>query len=328
MNTLNKVLIAVLVGQLALAVITLTRGDSGGIQALEPVVAGFAIDKVERIEIFKETDGGVDSNDDSAESGDQDSAGDVAIELIKSGDEWTVKSHYDYPADTSKIESLLSQVAGLQSRGPIATSAARQNQLAVADSKYQRKLVLHGAGEPVTLLVGDPAGALKTAVRRAGQDEIYAVTNFSMSSVSAFVSAWVDTAFMDRQPDELASLTVQNKAGTFTLERDGGQWKLTSGAAGQPGAGDGAAAPADASAAGDKELDQSAIDGWARSVTKFNIAEPADPARAIDTPLATVTLRFKGDEPAGAGADDNAADGDGDSADADAGAADGADETS
>ena len=311
MTTVNKALIGILVAQLALAALTLTRGESTHIGKLEPIVAAFDAKGVSRIEIFKEPVVG--------NSGDKDGnkASDAAIVLHKKDNAWALATHHDYPADKSKVDSLLQKVAGLNSRGPVATSPGRQSQLSVSETEYKRKLVIHtaGGGAPITLYVGDPAGSRKTAVRLSGRDEIHGVTGFSMASISAFVSGWVDTQYFTVTESEVASITVRNAAGELTLERDSGSWKLSDGQApgqtpgqppgqtpGQPpgqtpgqapGQTPGQAPGQTPGQAPDRPIDSEVVDNIVKQMTNIRLAEPADPNKAVDKPLATVTLRMK-----------------------------------
>lgn len=274
MSSLNKMLIAALVVQIALAAFMLTRSDSTTIQQLEAIVGEFDKDAINRIEIYKEPIGGADS--------------DIAIELKKSGGSWVLGSHHDYPVTESNITTLLDKVLGMTSRGPVATSAARQTQLAVADKEYKRKLVLHGAGEPITLYVGNPAGTRKTAVRLAGTDGIHAITGFSLGNISTAMSGWIELEYFEVEPDDVASFTITNAQGTFTLERDGEIWNLAGAEA--P---DGTPAPDAGGERAEKELSQNEVDKLLQLMAEINLTEPADPARTFEKPLASFVLRMK-----------------------------------
>ena len=292
MTTLNKALIGALVVQIILAVFVLTRSDSATIGKRVKLVAGFESDKVSRIEIFKEP---IDGKD-----------GDIAVELYKKDGSWAVENAFDYPADSSKITDLLSKIAALESRGPVATSIARQTQLAVADNEYKRKVVVHGSGDPVTLYVGNPAGSRKNAVRLAGQSDIHGVTNFSTASIYASVSSWVDLEYFQVTETDVAAVSLINAQGSFDLERDGAGWKLagdsaptsptgtTPGPSGQP-ATPAAGQPAEST----DSIDNEAVGAMVKKLASIRMAEPADPGLTLSEPLATAVVRMKAPEPPG-----------------------------
>lgn len=281
MSSLNKMLITALVVQVALAAFMLTRSDSTTIRKLEPVVAEFDKDTINRIEIYKEPIGGKDS--------------DVAIQLDKKSGSWVLASHHDYPVTGSNVTDLLDKVLAMSTRGPVATSAARQSQLAVADDEYKRKLVLHGAGEPITLYVGNPAGSRKAAVRLAGSDEIHGVTGVSMAALSTSMSSWIELEYFEVEQDNVASFTITNPQGTFTLERAGESWNLTMPGSDAPGTAPGTtpAGQTPATPPADRELDTNDVNDLLERIVEINLVEPADPAHKLEKPLATFVLRMK-----------------------------------
>ena len=89
----HKILIALLVVQLALAVVMLTRNDDSVPSRPEPVLAGFDAAAVTKIAVF-------------AKSGDK-----PAVELAKQGTSWVVASSFQYPADATKVGDLLAALA-------------------------------------------------------------------------------------------------------------------------------------------------------------------------------------------------------------------------
>jgi len=194
---LNKILIAVLIAQLALAAFVLTRDDQIHIAPMQPVLAGFDSAKVTRIQVF-------------------DKGGDKpAIDLAKAGDDaWKLSSGFDFPVDASKVGDLLSKVAAMKSRGPIATTAVRHEQLGVTDTGFEKKLVLTTPAGEVAVLVGKAEGGRTTAVRLAGDPRVYGVTALTAWGVEATPARWIDTSYLALEPDRVARLSIQTPAGT------------------------------------------------------------------------------------------------------------------
>ena len=172
----HKVLIAALAVQLILAVIVLTRGDDSAALKEHPLIAGFDAAKVTRLQVFAG-----DSN--KADAGKPDAA--KPIDLVKRDTSWVLASGFDYPVEQKKVDDVLSPIAKLAAAAPIATQAGRHKQLKVADTDFERKLVITAGGKDVTLFIGGPAGARRTAVRLGGDDRVYAVSGLTAFAVGS-----------------------------------------------------------------------------------------------------------------------------------------------
>jgi hypothetical protein len=279
-NKVNRILVGVLALQVLLVLFVHLRGDDTSIGSLEPLLTGVDGAKIERVRIFDRTSNDPDeTKEQRAER--LKTGGKPSIELVKKGEAWVLASHFDYPVETQKVTDLLDKIEGMRSRAPIASGKARQKQLEVADDSFQRKVVLTAGGKDTTFYVGAGAGQRQVSVRIAGSDEIHGVTGLTAYGVSAEPSAWVDTGYVDVQPDRVASFDVVNSKGSFHFEQgEDKAWKASTG--GQP-----ITPPAG------MELAKGEIDKLVNRATKIYLAEPADAKRALDKPLATVTLRIK-----------------------------------
>ena len=284
MNRTNRILAGALLVQVLLAVLLLLRRDDNRIGKLEPFIDGLQADKIDRIRVFDahppDKKEGEEAARPAAAKPDQ-----PAIELVKRGSDWQLASHFDYPADGSKVNELLDKVTAIRTRGPLASGKARQKQLEVADDNYQRKLIVTAGGKDVTIYVGASAGARQTSVRRAGSDEIHGASGLSAFAVGANPAAWIDTAYFKVDKEQIASVEVSNQNGTFTLEpASGGGWTVDLN--GKP-----VEVPAGS------EIDKDLVDRMVSRIAALTMSEPADPKRAIDKPKATVTVRMKEAQP-------------------------------
>src|SRR5262245_70396 len=147
----HKILIAVLVAQLILTVIVLTRGDDSGVMKEHSLIAGFDAAKVTRLQVFGEAG----KPPAKPEAGKPDPT--KPIDLVKRDANWVMASSFDYPVDQTKVNDVLSPLAKLAATAPIATQASRHKQLRVADADFERKLVVTADGKDITLYVGGPA---------------------------------------------------------------------------------------------------------------------------------------------------------------------------
>jgi hypothetical protein len=169
----------------------------------------------------------------------------------------------------------------MQTRGPIATGAARQSQLKVAPDRYLRKVVLQRQGKsPLTLYIGQNAGPRTSAVRVDGETDIHAVSSMAPSTAPTSIVGWADTNYFKVDERQVAAIKVENAAGTFVFERDGkGGWKIAEGTTGVD--------PADP-----RQIDNRAVDNMVRAMVLLQMIEPADPEIPTGSPLSTVTLRL------------------------------------
>ncbi len=300
MNKVNRILVGVLAFQLLLVLFVYLRGEDTGIGTLEPLLPGLAGAKVERVRVFDRTSPDPDAEKKEEEAKAKPGAN-PSIDLVKKGESWVLASHFGYPVDAQKVTDLVGKIEGMRSRAPIASGKARQKQLEVADDSYQRKVVVTAGGKDTTFYVGASAGQRQASVRLAGSDEIHGVTGLTAYGVASQPSAWVDTGYVDVQPDRIASFDVVNGKGSFHFEHasDGKAWQASTG--GQP-----ITPPAG------MELNKGEIEKLVNRASKIYLAEPADAKRALDKPLATVTLRLKpeptqGEEEAEGAADAGAA---------------------
>jgi hypothetical protein len=271
----NKILAGLLAVQLVLAIVMLTRDRGGGLAAPAPLTAGLDAKAVTRIQIFAKREKTATGEDKPV------------LDLAKKGDAWVMASGFDYPVDATKVETLVGNLARLQSRGPIATSAARHGQLGVADGAYERKLIVTTAKGDQVFFVGGAAGAQRTAVRVGTGAAVHAVPNKDLSawSIDTLPKGWVSGSYLEVPKDEVVAVTVKTAKGSVELDRSTGSWLVTeNGASYQLAAGE--------------SINMLAIDGAVAKATKIEVAAPGDPGRDAASPTATITIRSKPPAPA------------------------------
>lgn len=288
MNRTNKILAGLLGVQVLLAVLVLLKSDQTRIGKLEPLIDGLSADKVERIRVFDSYPAARQEEEEAKKTGNKDQP---AVELVKRGSDWQLASHYDYPADGSKVTDLIDKVIAIRTRGPMASGKARQKQLEVADDDYQRKLVITAGGKDITLYVGASAGARQTSVRLAGSNDVHGAAGLSAFAVGATPSAWIDTSYFKVEKEQIASIEVSNQNGTFTFEpaAAGGGWTVEM---------NGKPVPVPAG----NDLDKDYVDRVVSRVSAMTMNEPGDPKKNVDKPAVTVVVQMKAQQAAG-GAD-------------------------
>jgi len=156
------------------------------------------------------------------------------VDLVKRGDAWTVAETDDFPADSSRIDSFLTKVAGLKTNPLVTRTSASHKRLEVADDGFARRVDLTQAdGSTATLFIGSASGG-GTHVRAGGQDEVYLTRDLGSFDANANVNGWIDTTYLSVPQDKVTSLTLENANGTLEFEKDAsGNWTLKDLAAGE-----------------------------------------------------------------------------------------------
>ncbi|MGE0867385.1 MAG: DUF4340 domain-containing protein [Kofleriaceae bacterium] len=276
MTRLHKILIGLLVAQIALVVVTATQCGEPPALKEQPLLAKFDAATVTRLQVFP-------------------SSG-PAIDIVKRGDSWVLASSFDYPAEATKVTDVLTQIAKMAAGEPIATQPARHAQLRVADAAFERKLVITAGGKDTTVFLGTPAGSRRNAVRLGGSDHVYAVAGVSAPAIGGEPSAWVNTRYIDVPRDEVTKVTIDRNGSAIELTKvtpppsaDGSgavpppapdQWNVTMGGA-------------PLKLAPGESLDTSAIGQIVSSATAIQMATPGNPQHKAVAAAATITIERK-----------------------------------
>jgi hypothetical protein len=258
----HKILIGLLVAQLALIVVVFAFGGGEAAQVDKPLLPGFDASKVTRVQVFAK---------DNPK---------VAVDLVKKDKGWRMASAFDYPADDAKVSAVLGPIAKMAAAAPIATQQARHAQLHVGDTEFERKLVITADGKDITLYLGSPAGSRRNAVRLGGDDRVYAVSGVTPYTAGTEPRQWMATSYVNVPREDVTKLTITRDGSTAEFTHDGEAWKPSL---------NGAAVAPDK----DETLDTTAIDEIVGAATNIEASAPADPKRDASKPTATITIDHK-----------------------------------
>jgi hypothetical protein len=214
MTLINKSLAGLLVVQVALVGL-LWRPVAEPAYTSTPVLA-FAADAITGLEIIGRTADGETPE---------------PVKLVKEGTDWQIASEQGYPADSAKVATVLSSLADMKIRAPIATQAANHAKLEVAEAKNTRRVKITAGAETIDLLLGAGSGSAVN-VRKGDANEVFSVRGFTAWSIGDQASRYFDTEYVKADVDTLDSLTVINTNGDFTLEKDGTGWHIAGAEAG------------------------------------------------------------------------------------------------
>ena len=271
MTRTNLILAGVLVAQLGLFLAIYLGKSEATVAKLEPILELDA-SAVTKLEIFGK---------DAATKND----GAPSVIVDRSSGTWQLGSHFEYPAAGSKVDDLVTKLAGMKAREPIATKAATHRKFAVADDNYERRVIIHQkTGEPLELYIGSGAGQRQTAVRIKGQEKVYGASGITAFGVNAEVTGWLDPTYY-KVAGGLSKMVITNAAGEFEFKRGPSPdpWKRFAGDAEVP-------------LPEAKVLDAAKVNGLANAFASVSLAEPANPASAFGNPIATVRFTARTDE--------------------------------
>jgi len=134
------------------------------------------------------------------------------VTLERGDDGWTVGP---YPAQTSAVENLLSQLTGIRAGFPAATSKDAAERFGVAKNAFKREIALSTEGDAKTrLYFGEGAGADRSYARRAGSREIYAV-GVGQHAMPATSGEWQDKTLLRFNAEDARAVHL----GDFTVRR-------------------------------------------------------------------------------------------------------------
>lgn len=146
------------------------------------------------------------------------SADESSVTMTKTENRWQLDGENKLPAAESKLEGVIDQIETAKAGWPVARTDSSRERLEVADDKYQKRLQLYSGDELVAdLYVGTSPGFRKAHVRRAGDDEVYAV-ELNSYDLTAKTDDWLDKEAL--KVDEI----TQIKGTDFNLKNVDDSW--------------------------------------------------------------------------------------------------------
>jgi hypothetical protein len=261
MNRGNQILVAVLVVQIALAVLVFWPRQAS-VAAGEPLLAGVEVDQIARVTI-------------------RDAAGEQ-VQLAKTDDGWVIADAGGYPATEGAVPELLDKLVGLRSGRLVAETAGSYQRLQVADQNYAHRVELKlEDGTLRTLYLGTSPSFGAIHVRVAEQTPVYLASDLSSADVGSRVSNWIDTSYFSVPQDQIVAVTLENRNGTFEFQKVGEEWTM-------------------AGLAADETLDTGSVTSLVSRATSVRMLRPLGtepmPSYRMDAPSAVLVLNARSPE--------------------------------
>ena len=197
--------------------------------------------------------------------------------LQKIAGNWVIPEADDYPADGTKVDSLLDKISSLTGDRLVTTTESSHRQLQVAPDDFLRRIDFQtSAGDRIVVYLGSSPSYGASHFRVAGQNEAYLTNELSAWDINAAASGWIDTAYMDIPSADLVRVTLENENGTFVFRQDEeGNWSTIGLAEGET-------------------LVETRVTATVRQATSVNISRPLgleeQASYGMDDPSAVVTL--------------------------------------
>ncbi|MEW6220422.1 MAG: DUF4340 domain-containing protein [Thermodesulfobacteriota bacterium] len=209
MNTKNRILAGLLIGQFVLAAFLLwPRGEAAGPVA-GPLLTGVAADQIQEMTI-------------------RDGAGKSLTMARGSDGLWILPAQEGYPAARAKVDSFLQKLLGLSRERLVTRTVSSHKRLKVAADEHERLVELKtGPETSVSLYLGTSPSYKTIHMRLAGDDAVFLGRDLHTWEAGLEPEAWWETAYLKLAADEITGLMVENAQGRLELTRPEGQgWQL------------------------------------------------------------------------------------------------------
>lgn len=231
-----------------------------------------------------------------------------SLALSKVDGDWVLPDADDYPADGTRVQTLLDKLSGLQRNGLVATNASSYARLKVADDTFVRKVALDfGKGDTKTILIGSSPNYGSTHVRLDGDPGVYLERDLRDTDARADANAWIVQTATNIDTDDVTELELRNANGTFEFHKEGADWVMDGLAAGET-------------------LSPNNVTLMVNRLSSLRVHAPVGkevkPEYGFDDPAAVITLTSRAPAPSATGADGDAAGTATDASEADASATD------
>ena len=200
-NIFMVFLLAIQLVLLAISVVTTAGTES---RQTAPILTGIAATAVERFSFSDDLDN--------------------TVTVARASEGWVLPNADDFPVNGGKIDEILEQIAGLDTRRLVASNPANFARLEVKDDDFRRKLTLDAGEASAVIYLGGSGGVDTVYARRAGEDHVYLGTGLNAWELSTQVSTWLDASYVNVPPDDVLEIAVHNAEGSFTFLRAGAGW--------------------------------------------------------------------------------------------------------
>ncbi len=141
--------------------------------------------------------------------------------LHKVNGQWQLPNHHQLPADNNRINALLTNLSTTPRGWPVTATAASQERFEVSDNHFKTRVTLARGEEPLqTLYLGTSPGFRQLHLRRANEEEVYAV------KLNSFEFTPEDSYWLDKTVLQPQGAITALQGPDFTLTKESEAWQL------------------------------------------------------------------------------------------------------
>lgn len=147
---------------------------------------------------------------------------DGGVTLVRHDGQWVVPDQGSFPADQAAVDRLLDSLAGLKKGWPVATTPGAAGRFKVAESDFERRLVLkQGDAVQATLYVGTSPGFRKVHARNGNEAAIFPV-EFNTWEAGTSATDWIDRNALHIDGRGIERIELPD----LTMQRHDGAWQV------------------------------------------------------------------------------------------------------
>jgi hypothetical protein len=262
MNKLQKILLAVLAAQILLIAFVFWPKPKTVVNR-ELVMGERTADEVSAVSVA-------------------DSTGNI-VNLTKVDDNWVLADLEQYPADATKVDTMLEDIFAVRYGRLVTETSASHDRLEVGTEKFNRKITLtFASGDTQAIYVGSTPATAATNFRMDGEEQVYLSDQLSTYSYGTTPANWINTSLTSITADTVQSMILQNANGeiVFNLKEDG-SWSFDGLPAGET-------------------VNSEAISNLVSQITGLRITEPlgktAQATYGLKSPSAKLVLSMKDEQ--------------------------------
>ncbi|MEZ5596254.1 MAG: DUF4340 domain-containing protein [Pseudomonadales bacterium] len=118
---------------------------------------------------------------------------DQSLTLTRNDGKWQVGA---FPADSAKVDKLISDFAGFSTPWPVATTSGSAERFEVSEDKFQRRVSFRkGDAVLAEVFLGTSPGFQRVHARAAGSEDVFAIA-FSNYQAPVKAEDWLDKAML------------------------------------------------------------------------------------------------------------------------------------
>ena len=131
-----------------------------------------------------------------------------SLALKKIQEKWVIPGQENFPADSTRVQSLVERLAALQRGWPEASTAEAASRFQVASDKFAWRLTLSQDGnEQGKVYFGTSPGLRKLYCRKEGDKEILAMA-ITPQELDLKIDNWIDTKVLHLEPSTIKRLAL------------------------------------------------------------------------------------------------------------------------